>query len=351
MNKTEARVRELRAVLAPGTLLRAGLERILRGRTGALVVLGNTEVVREISSGGFVLDEPFSPTALRELAKMDGAIILSAQADRILAAGVQLMPEASLATVETGTRHRTAERVAQQTGLPVVTVSASMNTIALFLDDQRIPIEAPTAILGRANLALQTLERYRTRLQQLLARLSALEVQDQVTVRDVALIGQRLEMVRRLEIETADYVTELGTDGRLIGLQLVEADSAVAALAGLLTRDYAPVEEPEAFGFDQLSELDDTDLVDTGLVARAIGFTLPLDAAVGAHGYRQLAGIQRLPSSVVERLVCHFDGLQGIIGATSAQLREVEGVGDQRARLIRDLLTQIAETMYTQPLD
>lgn len=351
MKDTQARARELRAALAPGTPLRAGLERILRGRTGALVVLGNTEIVHEISTGGFGLDQPFSPTALRELAKMDGAIILSAAADHICAAGVQLMPDPLLPTVETGTRHRTAERVAQQTGLPVVTVSASMNTIALFLDDQRFAIEAPPALLGRANLALQTLERYRTRLQQLLARLSALEVQDEVTVSDIALIGQRLEMVRRLETETADYVVELGTEGRLIGLQLLEADSGVGTLAGLLTTDYAPEDDGVQFGFDLLTELSDAELADTALVARAIGFTENLDAQVTARGYRQLAGIQRLPSTVVERLITHFDGLQGIMGATSTELREVEGVGDQRARLIRNLLSQLAETMYTQPVD
>lgn len=345
-----AKARELRAVLAPGTPLRAGLERVLSGRTGALVVLGATDKVRKISSGGFVLDEPFSPTALRELAKMDGAIILSAHADRILAAGVQLMPDPSLPTGETGTRHRTAERAAQQTGLPMITVSASMNSIALFLGNQRFPVDPAAKILGRANLALQTLERYRQRLQQLLLRLSALEVQDQVTVQDVALMGQRLEMVRRLELETADYVTELGTDGRLIGLQLVEADSGVGPLAALLAADYAPADQQD-FGFDRLSELSDADLLDAALVAQAIGFEAPLDASVNVRGYRQLAGIQRLPSSVVERLIDHFGGLQGIIGANSAELREVEGVGDHRARLIRDLLTQIAESMYAQPLD
>lgn len=349
MTQSQARILELRAALAPGTPLRAGLERILRGSTGALIVLGSTDAVRAISTGGFTLDEPFTPTALRELAKMDGAIVVSETCDRILAAGVHLTPDPGLPTAETGTRHRTAERVARQTGCPVVTVSASMNTLALFLDDERIPVEAPPAILGRANLALQTLERYRTRLQQLLARLSTLEVQDQVTVRDVAVIGQRLEMVRRLESETAGYVTQLGTDGRLIGLQLVEVDSGVGDLARLLTVDYRPA-GAEDFGFEGLTELSDDQLVDPGLVARAIGFGDPLTAYVTARGYRQLAGIQRLPSSVAQRLIEHFGDLRGIVGASSAELRSLEGVGDQRARMIRDLLSQVAESMYAQSI-
>lgn len=348
MNPTDARAREYRAMLAPGTPLRTGLERILRGRTGALIVLGQTDVIRRISTGGFALDTPFTPTALRELAKMDGAIIVSASCDRILAAGVQLMPDADLATEETGTRHRTADRVAQQAGCPVITVSASMNTIALFLDDQRYPIDPPRAILGRANLALQTLERYRARLQLILARLSVLEVQDQVTVQDLVLIGQRLEMVRRLEQETQGYVTELGTDGRLIGLQLLEVNVRASELSALLTTDYRP-DDREDFGFDRVADLDDPELTDLALVSRTIGFVEPLDTQVSPRGYRQLASIQRLPTTVAHRLVEHFEDLQGILNASSADLRQVEGVGDHRARALRDFLTQLTEQSYPQP--
>lgn len=348
MTDTDSRVLELRALIAPGTPLRTGLERILRGRTGALIVIGETDIVRNISTGGFNLDAPFTPTGLRELAKMDGAIVVNSACTRILAAGVHLMPDPDLPTLETGTRHRTADRVAQQSGCPVLTVSASMNTIALFVDDRRVPVEDPSAILDRANLALQTLGRYRSRLQQVLTQLSVLEVQDQVTVRDLVQIGQRLEMVRRLELETQSYVTELGTDGRLVGLQLVEVDSRVATLAQLLTDDYHP-ENVDEFGFDRLSELPDHELVDTAAVAKVIGFTEGLDATIPVHGYRQLAGVHRLPTIVAHRLIEHFGGLQGIIGATSSELREVEGVGDQRARMIRDFLAQIAETVYSAP--
>lgn len=348
MSQTDVRAREYRAKLAPGTPLRSGLERILRGRTGALVVIGQTDVIRRISTGGFVLDTPFTPTALRELAKMDGAIILSSNGDRILAAGIQLMPDADLGTEETGTRHRTADRVAQQSGCPVVTVSASMNTISLFLDDRRYPIEAPGAILSRANLALQTLERYRARLQQILLRLSVLEVQDQVTVQDLVLLAQRLEMVRRLEQETAGYVTELGTDGRLIELQLLEVNTRAAELSDMLTSDYRP-DGVDDFGFDRTIGLLDSDLADLALVARTIGFGGPLEGEVSPRGYRQLASVQRLPQTVVQRLIDHFDGLQGILGASSTELRQVEGVGGHRARALRDFLTQLTESSYAQP--
>lgn len=347
MNPSDERVLEYRALLAPGTKLRAGLERIQAGRTGALIVIGNTDVVRRMSSGGFSLDAAFTPTGLRELAKLDGAIIATADCERIVAAGVQLLPDPTLPTLETGTRHRTADRVAQQSGCAVITVSASMNTIALFLDDERYPIEQPATVLGRANLALQTWERYKNTLQQSLARLSGLEVQDQVTIRDVIMVAQRVEMVRRLEEETGSYVTELGTDGRLIGLQLLDVDEGVADLSELLGADYRPEGASEdEFHFGRLADLTDAELVDPAIVARAVGFTDPPETPVSARGYRQLSEVHRLPSSVAGRVIEHFDGLQGILSASSSELRQVEGVGDSRARMIRDALTRTAELVY-----
>ena len=233
-----ARMRTALSQVAPGTDLREGLERILRGRTGGLIVLGNDDVVDQISGGGFRMDVEFSSTGLRELAKMDGAVILDRNATRILRAAVQLLPDAAIPTQETGTRHRTAERVAVQTGFPVISVSKSMETIALYYDGHRKVLEDSTAILGKANQALATLERYRQRLDEVGSTLSALEVEDLVTVRDVLLVTQRLEMVRRMSAEIDEYVVELGVDGRLLDLQLREVVSGVGADQILLLRDY-----------------------------------------------------------------------------------------------------------------
>ncbi len=345
MPDVPARISKYRALLAPGTPLREGLERILRGRTGALVVLGNNRQVEELSTGGFRIEVPFTATALRELAKMDGAIVLSSDGELIVAAGVHLMPDPGIETVETGTRHRTADRVSQQTGLPVVTVSASMHTIQLFLEGTRTLVEPSAAILGRAHLALQTLERYKVRLLQVLHRLSGLEVQDQVTVRDLVVVAQRLEMVRRLEAETAGYVNELGTDGRLLELQLLEVNVGLEDLPELLARDYRP-EDSQGFGFDALPELTDADLVDATAVAHSIGFSDHLDSRVSARGYHQLASINRLPEVVVTRLIDQFGNLQQLFGASSLELQQVEGVGESRARMIRDSLTRLAESAY-----
>ncbi len=344
-------VPDLRATLAsvaPGTSLREGLERIMRGRTGALIVIGYDRIVDSISTGGFALDVPFTATGLRELAKMDGAIILDSSATRIVRAAVHLMPDPSIPTTESGTRHRTAERVARQTGVPVISVSASMHMIALYLDEVRHVLEDPTTVVGRANQALQTLERYRTRLDEVSDALSALEVEDLVTVRDVTAVAQRLEMVRRISDEIETYVLELGSDGRLLSLQLNELVGGVEAERTLVVRDYLPAGSDERVDevLAELSELDSQEVLDLGTVASAlqIGDGNLLDSSVSPHGYRLLARIPRLPGSVVERLIAHFGSLQRLLGASLDDLQAVEGVGDLRARGVRDGLSRLAES-------
>ncbi len=342
----------LRAALssvAPGTPLREGLERILRGRTGALVVVGLDKTVEQLSTGGFVLDVPFTATALRELAKMDGAIILDRDASRILRAGVHLMPDPTIHTEETGTRHRTADRVARQTGLPVISVSASMHIIALYLDTVRHQLEEAGAVLSRANQALQTLERYRQRLDEVSDALSALEIEDLVTVRDVTAVAQRLEMVSRIAGEIETYVLELGTDGRLLSLQLDELIGGVDTERELIIRDYMPTgrrARPTETVLADLALLDSTDLVDLGTVAQAlrIGGAESLDTPLTPRGYRLLARVPRLPSTVVDRLIEHFGSLQKLLAASMEDLTVVEGVGDLRARGVREGLARLAES-------
>jgi diadenylate cyclase len=343
------RLLEYVAMMAPGTPLRDGFERILRGRTGALVVLGQNKAISQISTGGFALDVVYTPTALRELAKMDGAIIFDWEADRIVRAGVQLMPDPTIDTVETGTRHRTADRVSRQSGLPVVSISASMSTIALYLDHHRHLVEDSDQILTRAHQALQTLERYRGRLWEVTTRLSSLEVQDQVTVRDFALVAQRLEMVRRLEDELDTYVVELGTDGRLLTLQLHELRAGIDELRCLLERDYRP-RGSTTFGLVGLQHLNTNELLDPLAVARAAGFphNVHLEAHVTTRGFRQMAQINRLPSYLGDRLIEHFGTLQALFGASANDLQAVEGVGESRARVIRDGLVRLAESAYTE---
>ena len=343
------RLRQTLARIAPGTSLRDGLDRILRGRTGALLVLAADADVDGIATGGFHLDVPFSPTALRELAKMDGAIVLDSDISRIHRANVHLMPDHTIPSEETGTRHRTAERVAKQTGAAVISVSQSMQIIAIYVGSIRYVLEESGQILARANQALATLERYKVRLDEVSSTLSALEIEDLVTVRDVAVVAQRLEMVTRIAREIDDYVNELGTDGRLLSLQLEELVTGVEAERELVVRDYLPsgrrARTPEGV-LTELEGLSPADLVDIGCVARALGLgqSEHLDGAVTPRGYRLLAKVPRLPVTVVDRLVEHFETLQKLLSAGVEELQAVDGVGELRARSVREGLSRLAES-------
>jgi diadenylate cyclase len=337
------------ALMAPGTALRDGLERILRGRTGALIVLGHDRAVDTLCTGGFPLDIEFSATRLRELCKMDGAVVLSSDGTRIVRANVHLMPDPTIQTEESGTRHRTAERVAKQTGYPVISVSQSMHIIGLYVNGQRHVLDDSAAILSRANQALATLERYKQRLDEVSGALSALEIEDLVTVRDAVAVVQRLEMVRRIADEIAGYVVELGTDGRLLALQLEELMAGVDADRTLVIRDYLPAGKRLRGLEDALDELDGltaTDLIDLVAVGKALGYpgaSDALDVAVSPRGFRLLTKVPRLPGMVVDRLVDHFGSLQRLLGATVEDLQAVDGVGDARARGVREGLSRLAE--------
>ncbi|MBK8459127.1 MAG: DNA integrity scanning protein DisA [Micropruina sp.] len=347
----EEKLRHSNAVIAPGTPLRDGLDRIVHGRTGALVVLGFNDTIDSLCTGGFAIDVAFTATALRELAKMDGAIVLHRNLTRILRAGVQLMPNAAISTEETGTRHRTADRVARQSGLPVVTVSSSMSTIALYVDGLRHSVQRPEQLLARSTQALQALSRYRDRLQEATIRLSALEVQDHVTVGDVAGVAQRLEMVRRLQREIDGYVIELGVEGRLVHLQLQELVVGIDALACALERDYQPA--GGQFSIAPLAGLSTDDLVEPRAVAISAGLATgdDLDQRLQARGHRQLAQVGRLPRDLADRLITRLGGLQGLFGASTSDLLAVEGVDLVMARSIREGLVRVAEAAYRERLD
>src|SRR3954463_9623565 len=340
------------AAVAPGTPLRDGLERILRGNTGALIVLGHNKQVESLCTGGFVLDVDFSSTRLRELAKMDGAGVLSDDLSKIVRAAVHLVPDPTIATEESGTRHRTAERVAKQTGYPVISVSQSMRIIALYVDGRRYVLDDSAAILSRANQALATLERYKLRLDEVSGTLSALEIEDLVTVRDAVAVTQRLEMVRTIASEIASYVVELGTDGRLLSLQLDELMAGVELERELIVRDYMPPStgRRNRKAADVLTELDNIsaiDLLDLATVARLTGFGTSadvLDQAVSPRGYRLLARVPRLPPTVVDRLVEHFGSLQKLLAASIDDLQGGEVGGERRARSVREGLSRLAES-------
>jgi diadenylate cyclase len=336
------------AMVAPGTALREGLERIVRGNTGALIVLGYDQGVQQICSGGFELSTPFSATRLRELAKMDGAVVLDRAGGMILRAGVQLVPDPALPTQESGTRHRTAERVARQTGQPVITVSKSMRIIAVYSGGERYVLEDSAALLARAHQALAALERYKRRLDESASRLLALEIEDRATVRDVAAVAQRLEMASRIADEIAGYMVELGTDAGLLALQLDELIAGIGPEREFLLRDYAATDPADGAiaAAGRLSGLTADELLDMPAVAEAIQPDRgdSLDEQVSPRGYRLLSQIPRLPPAAAARLAEHFGGLQKLLSASVQDLGAVPGISTAQATSVREGLSRLAES-------
>src|SRR6476661_4738844 len=216
-------------VVAPGGALREGLDNIVHSRTGGLIVVGDAGDISHLLSGGIKLDIDYTPALLYQVAKMDGAIVLNANATRIAAANVQLMPDPTILSLETGTRHRTAERVSKQTDALVIAVSQRREVVSLYVDGAKYILEDIPVVLAKANQALATLDKYRTRLDQVSTRLTALEFEGGATLHDVLTVLQRSELVTRMAVEIERYIVELGTEGRLIEMQLEETMVGTAA--------------------------------------------------------------------------------------------------------------------------
>jgi diadenylate cyclase len=335
--------------VAPGQPLREGLDRILKAGMGALIVIGDGPEVLNISSGGFLVNAAFSPQKLSELAKTDGAIVLTPDSSYIARANVHLVPNPNVPTEETGTRHRTAERVARSIGVPVLSVSEDMAVVTVYTKNARYQLEPIPSILSRCNQALQTLERYKARLNEESTSLTALEVEDQVMLRDVVSLLQRAELVARISEEIEQYLVELGTDGRLIRLQLRELMAGVDDERRLVVLDYlqpdASWDLEEAIG--TLSEIDMDDLLDPEAVARALhlaGQTDDLDSSIQPAGHRMLSRVPRLPEGTAEKLVAHCGTLEKLSRSTVEELSEIPGVSEHMARTVKDALARIAES-------
>jgi diadenylate cyclase len=345
--KKQKQLLEAMRMVAPGTPLREGLENILRGKMGALIVFGDSETVMNLVDGGFYINIDFSPAYLYELAKMDGAIILSNDAKKILYANTQLIPDPTIATTETGIRHRIAERVAKETGGIVISISQRRNIITLYQSNTKYIVQETSRILTKANQAIQTLEKYKAVLEQAMSNLSALEFEDLVTLYDAVTVLQRTEMVIRIVKEIDKFICELGNEGILVSMQLDELVGNVKEDGKYVIYDYNKNPEQDHAGVQRLiRQLSPEELLDISQISRILGYDgsiAALDATLSPKGYRILSRIPRLPASVIENLVKQFGSLQKILQASIEKLDDVEGIGEVRARAIKEGLRRLQE--------
>ena len=346
----EDNITEILKLIAPGTPIRDGLENILRARTGALLLItDNNDVLKQVVDGGFTINEDYSSSKLYELAKMDGAIVLSGDLKKILYANAQLIPSHEISTLETGTRHRTAERTAKQTGELVISISQRRSIITVFKGNDRYILEDTDAVLNKANQAIQTLEKYKKVFDNKLSILNEYEFNDIVTLENVIVAIQRAEMVMKIVEEIQRQIYELGDDGRLVKMQLDELIGGLEKEEELIIKDYiVPTRKrrtPQKV-LENLEELSYEDLSKEAVIAKLLGyenFDNYDEVAVYTKGYRILNKIPRMPSNIVENLVDSFKSFQHILTADTDSLDDVEGIGEVRARTIKQSLRRMQD--------
>ena len=339
---------EVLKTIAPGTQIREGLENILKAKTGGLIVIGDGKEVMDIVDGGFNINVEYSPARLYELAKMDGAIVISSDFKKILFANAQLIPSSSIQTVETGTRHRTAERTAKQTGDLVISISQRRNIITIFKGNNRYVLEDTAQVITKANQALQTVEKYMKVFDRKLNLLNEYEFNDIVTLENVIVAIQRAEMVMSVVDEVQKAIYELGEDGRLLEMQLEELVGDLETEELLMIKDYMVVSRrrsPDKV-LEEIRKLSYEELMKSQVIAKLLGyedFDNYDEVGVYTKGYRVLNKIPRMPSSIVENMVKSFKSFQHILSADIPQLDEVDGIGEVRARTIKQSLRRMQE--------
>lgn len=336
-------IKDVLKIMCPGTQLREGIDNILRAKTGGLIVIGDDEDVMEIVDGGFYINSEYTPSYVYELAKMDGAIVITEDLKRIVCANTQLIPDSSIPTYETGTRHRTAHRVAKQTNNLVIAISQRRNIITMYKGDIKYVLRESSVILGKANQAIQTLEKYVAVLERNINNLNLLEFQDLTTLFDVSSAVQRTEMVMRIVEEIRIYILELGNEGRLISMQLNELIRHIERDGIFLIRDYSCPDRDYNEIYESIQTLTSEELIDLEAIAKALGYGYaPLaDTLISPKGYRMLSKIARIPSTVIDNLINHFESFNRIIEADIDDLDKVDGIGEARAKAIKNGLRRI----------
>lgn len=346
--KEDAVITEVLKLIAPGTPIRDGLENILKAKTGALIVIGDNKEVLDLVDGGFSLDIDYTSSRLYELAKMDGAIVISNDLKKILYANTQLIPSSNINTTETGTRHRTAERTAKQTGSLVISISQRRSIITVFKGNSRYVLEDTSKVISKANQALQTVEKYKKVFDNKLSLLNEYEFNDIVTLENVVHVIQRAEMVMKVVEEVNRSIFELGEEGRLLEMQLEELIGDLEKEELLIIKDYiAPSRRKAAEKILlEIQSLEHEDLIVMEKIAKLLGyenFDNYDEVGVYTRGYRVLSKVPRMPSNIVENLVKSFKSFQHILAADMQQLDDVDGIGEVRARTIKQALKRMQE--------
>lgn len=348
---------ELISQVTPGTLLREGITNILEGGRGGLIVVGFNDEIKKMIDGGFLIDCKYTPERIFELAKMDGALILDDNAEKIYYANVHLHPDRTFKTTESGTRHRTAERMALQTNKLVIAISERKRSVTLYKGEFKYRLKNISVVVEQASQALKTLEKYRNVLDRELNNLTVLELEDFVTVNEVASVIQRFEMIYRIKRELTGYVAELGIDGRLLNLQMQELLFNLKEEKANFIKDYYDSDKHELdinHINHELDNLTDIELLELERFSPILGYGKTqscLENRVNPKGYRILSKISKLNKRDIDKLITIYEDLPALHSATEEELGEIKGMSKFKIKALKSGLKRLKSNYETEKFE
>jgi diadenylate cyclase len=303
---------------SPGTSLRTALDDLLRARMGALIVV-DKEGLSNITYGGFKVNSKFSPQKLVELAKMDGAIILSDDLKVISRANVFLSPKMEFKTKGTGARHKVAERTSEEIGTIVIAVSERKNKITLYHGDTLYELEKSSEVLRRAAETLQILEKQKDIFNDLINNLNILEINNLVTISDVCDILQRIEIIRRISEMIKRYLIELGKEGIIVSMRLRELTKNLNKERELIIKDYFKSKHSKINNTLQTINFDL--LIETQNLSKIL-FEEIHDKAIISKGWRILSKIHLTDENIIV-LINNFNDLNKIFNSEKSSFMKI----------------------------
>jgi diadenylate cyclase len=326
-------------LVAPGTALRSAISDIVRAKTGALIVVDAPGLTKMVE-GGFRVNCRFTPQRLVELSKMDGALILSSDMNKILHANVLLAPDIKIPTRETGTRHKAAERTAKQIKTMTIAVSERRNTVTLYYETLRYTLKNSDEVLSRAVESLQLLEKQCEIFNDLLVNLNVLEFTNLQTMNDICLIIERAEIILKIASIIRRYIIELGTEGVLLRIRLKELIKDIEKEELLIINDYSKLKSKKTKNL--FSVLSFEELLDIQNIIMALGCR---EEDIPSNKGMRILNKASIEQADIARLVEEFRNLNAILEAPTEKLIAVLRSESKARELQKDLIKMKEQVM------
>lgn len=325
--------------VSPGTPLRTVIDDLIRSDLGGLIVFDSPELAN-IMDGGFRVNCRFTPQRLFELCKMDGAVIVSSDLKRILFANVMLTPDQTITTNETGTRHRAGERSAKQANTFCVAVSERRKKVTLYFPKSKYYLRSREDLLREVSSNLQVLEKQREIFDELISKLTILEMSSLVSANDVCKVIQRIEIMQHISESIKRYFAEIGKDGNIMNMRYKELLKGVEKIEDGVLRDYSTLSLKKTNTL--LSNFTFEGLLDLDSISRLV-LDKSIEDNVSARGFRFLSHLN-MDEREISMIVDTFQNLEKIFNASG---QEIDAVLKGRGESIKEDISNLREQILS----